>query len=158
MNGEVEGGEFDIALDGAHGALYYATSKGARVAGINFSDVPITQDWTSDRNSVETILNLYQGGGTEFPVDEIYRLIKKNPQPTITLTVTDTAIYNLNETLHTLEKILTDKKNQVVIFAIGGYVDREEFKKIGCEVHSIRNTKQLANKLIGKTIEVYKMW
>ncbi|MHA1595426.1 MAG: vWA domain-containing protein [Candidatus Baldrarchaeia archaeon] len=146
-------GPYDAALVSAFAALDFAMRKNCRMAVLNFSDEPITCEWTRDRKKVEDCLLTYQGGGTELPIEELIELVQKARDQVLVLIISDAEIYNWKQALRGLMEIAS-MGHKIVLFLIGGREEDLQSKKfktffqMGGKIYPVQDANDLPKMVI----------
>ncbi len=151
-------GEFDIASVAAFAAAHFAFSRGCKVAVLNFSDVAVACDWTSQYSMVEETILQYQGGGTVIPLQPLKRLARSAERHVLVLLITDFGINNFKPAIRAFLE-LAEQGHMVTGFFIGAEPgvfeqdDRfEELRERGISFYPVMKVKEL----IGLVIEEIK--
>ncbi|MFW9773001.1 MAG: hypothetical protein ACFFBY_04330 [Promethearchaeota archaeon] len=151
-------GQYHTALIASFAALHYAITKGIKFSIINFSNRPITCDWTKNYHNAEEVLLKYQGGGTHLPVESIERQCDTSERNSLVLIITDFAIYNWAAAKKTLIK-LSENGHKIVGFFIGSSkIPQNRFKNLLDKVnfYPIKNEKKLINLVIEEVKKFYQ--
>jgi Mg-chelatase subunit ChlD len=141
MEGPKMGTKTHKATLAAFKACWFAHSKGAEVAAINFSEKYITAPWTRDLNAVEDVLVEFFSTRTHIPGKAIRELAEERPGCLI-ICITDTHIQNLyqewdevkraaevgNFVLFCIDQAYRDKHVQEALASLGRvyYINRLE--------------------------------
>lgn len=145
--------KLDIAIVASFAALENAIKRNCRISAINFSGDYERIDWTDRRKEVENVLLQFRGDGTEFPTVAFESLLKGRRTKAVVIIITDSAIYNEEETAHSLSKVAAD--NYLYLFKIGeskkGRKIIEEVEKSGGRVIQISNLQNLPEIVVKKT-------
>ncbi len=151
-------GEYDIASVAAFAAAHFAFSRGCKVAVLNFSDVAIACDWTSQYAMVEETILQYQGGGTEIPLIPLRRLARNADRHVLVLLITDFGINNFKPAIRAFLEI-AEEGHMVTGFFIGaecGAFEQDprfgELRERGISFYPVMKVKEL----IGLVIEEIK--
>ncbi len=151
-------GEFDIAAVAAFAAAHFAFSRGCKVAVLNFSDVAVSCDWTSQYAMVEEAILQYQGGGTVVPLQPLKRLAHNADRHVLVLLITDFGLNNFNPAIRAFIE-LAEQGHMVSGFFIGaepGIFEQDErfgeLRERGISFYPVKRIKEL----IGLVIEEIK--
>ncbi|OLS15445.1 MAG: hypothetical protein RBG13Loki_0936 [Promethearchaeota archaeon CR_4] len=123
---DAQRGEYDIATVAAFAAAHFAFSRGCKVAVLNFSDVAITCDWTTQYAKVEGTILQYQGGGTVVPIQSLKKLARNADRHTLILIITDFGLNNFNSTIKACLELAVEG-HSITGFFIGA--DDQEFDR-----------------------------
>ncbi|MDD1750701.1 MAG: VWA domain-containing protein [Methanothrix sp.] len=115
MEGPTMGTKTHKATLAAFKACWFAHSKGAEIAAINFSEKYLALPWTRDLNAVEDVLVEFFCTRTHIPGKAIRELAEKRPGCLI-LCITDTHIQNLYQEWDDIKK--ASEKGKFVLFCI----------------------------------------
>lgn len=122
MEGPKRGSKTHKATLAAFKACWFAHSKGAEVAAINFSEKYLTAPWTRDLNAVEDVLVEFFSTRTHIPGKAIKELAQERPGCLI-ICITDTHIQNLYQEWDDIKK--ASEAGNFVLFCIDqAYRDR----------------------------------
>lgn len=153
-------GEYDTALVASFAALHFASRKGCKVAGLNFSDRGIATEWTKNYALVERILLSYQGGGTEIPVDGMLDLVRATERSALVLLITDFGIYNFRSAFRAFADIL-QMRHKLVGFFIGGTAkdlaqgEMQRLQELGARFYPVQRVQDLVGLVIEEVREYY---
>ncbi len=115
MEGPKRGTKTHKATLAAFKACWFAHSKGAEIAAINFSEKYITAPWTRDLNAVEDVLVEFFSTRTHIPGKAIRKLAEERPSCLI-ICITDTHIQNLYQEWDDIKK--ASESGDFVLFCI----------------------------------------
>ena len=115
MEGPKMGTKTHKATLAAFKACWFAHSKGAEIAAINFSEKYLALPWTRDLNAVEDVLVEFLSTRTHIPGKAIRTLAEQRPGCLI-LCITDTHIQNLYQEWDDIKK--ASEKGKFVLFCI----------------------------------------
>lgn len=150
-------GQYHTALIASFAALHYAASRGIKFSVINFSNKPDICEWTKNYHDAERILLKYQGGGTQLPVNAVFKQCEKAEKKVLVLIITDFAIYNWGAAKKILIE-LSEKGHKIVGFFIGSAkIPKSRFKNLLDKVtfYAIKNEKMLINLVIEEVKKYY---
>jgi hypothetical protein len=150
-------GQYHTALIASFAALHYAASRGIKFSVINFSNKPDICEWTKNYHDAERILLKYQGGGTQLPVNAVFKQCEKAEKKVLVLIITDFAIYNWGAAKKILIE-LSEKGHKIVGFFIGSAkIPQSRFKNLLDKVtfYAIKNEKMLINLVIEEVKKYY---
>jgi len=129
-----------------------ALSAGQKVAVMNFSSANYSVEFTRNNTAIDTILTLYQKGGTEIPGSEIHDLLNGNSWGTYVLVITDAYIANVTDQQANLEKISRSAGgNCVYLNSDAG----ETFENMGYNVVPMQTFDDLPNLVTRKMRDIY---
>ncbi len=148
-------GEFDLAAIAAFAAAHFAFSRGCKVAVLNFSDIAVACDWTTQYARVEETILQYQGGGTVIPLQPLKRLAHSADRHVLVLLITDFGINNFNPAIRAFLE-LAEQGHMISGFFIGAEPGKfeqdprfEEIRACGISFYPVKEVKEL----IGLVIE-----
>jgi len=157
---DAQRGEYDIATVAAFAAAHFAFSRGCKVAVLNFSDIAIACNWTTQYAQVENAILQYQGGGTVIPIQPLKKLARNADRHALVLLVTDFGINNFNPAIRAFIELATEG-HSITGFFIGA--DPQEFdqdsrfidlREHGISFYPVKQVKDL----IGLVIEEIKRY
>ncbi|MHC1591043.1 MAG: hypothetical protein ACXQS8_03085, partial [Candidatus Helarchaeales archaeon] len=147
-------GKYEIAAVSCFAAISHALENQCKVAVLNFSGATIYCNWTTDRRIAEDVVLQYQGDGTVLPIDVIDKLLHDTSQKKLVIIITDTELYNWEESLESMLAWL-DEKHHLSIFFIGSHSlfkeESERFKPFlanGGRIYPISKTDDLIDLVI----------
>lgn len=148
--------KLDMSIVAGFAAVGSAMNRNCNIAAINFSGDYELVGWTKNRKSVEDVLLKFRGDGTEFPVETFKKLVGEAKTKTVILIITDSAIYNKEETAQVLSKTAED--NHLYLFKIGeseeGQVIIEKVRAAGGEIIKLHDLNKLIQ-LVGEKTKSY---
>ena len=124
------------------------------VRSVNYSFKPVEVLRTSNLAEIYANLVLYQGGGTEFPIEEF--LARPEEDPRLSLIITDTFFANIDEVIPAIKKFKArNKHNKLTIYAITPLPNAGPLVNAGAEC--IHGTKPagIFKHVLGKTEKTY---
>ncbi len=128
------------------------------MAVLNFSDIAVYCDWTTQYSRVEETILQYQGGGTVIPLQPLKRLARSAERHVLVLLITDFGINNFKPAIRAFLE-LAEQGHMVTGFFIGAEPgvfeqdDRfEELRERGISFYPVMKVKEL----IGLVIEEIK--
>lgn len=148
--------KLDMSIVASFAAVGSAMNRNCSVAAINFSGDYELVGWTKNREAVEDVLLKFRGDGTEFPVGAFENLVGEAKTKTVIVIITDSAIYNKEETAQALSK--TAEGNHLYLFKIGesekGQVIIEKVRAAGGEIINLHDLNKLVQ-LVGERTKSY---
>lgn len=148
--------KLDMAVVAGFSALESAVKRNCRMAAINFSGKYDKIGWTEERREVEDTLLKFRGDGTEFPIRPFEDLIRTTKTRPLIFVITDSAIYNEEETIQTLSKAA--RESYLFLFKIGtsteGMKILKEVENAGGRVVMIDELENLIQ-LAGEKVQEY---
>jgi len=155
MEGPKIGTKTHKATLAAFKACWFAHSKGAMVAAINFSEKYLALPWTRDLNAVEDVLAEFFSTRTHIPGKAIRALAEERPGCLI-LCITDTHIQNLYQEWDDIKK--ASEAGNFVLFCIDqAYRDKhveEALASLG-RVYYINRLEDLVSLVVDVTGRAY---
>jgi hypothetical protein len=155
MEGPTWGTKTHRATLAAFKACWFAHSKGAQVAAINFSEKYLVAPWTRDLGSVENVLVEFFSTRTHIPGKAIRELAEERPGCLI-LCITDTHIQNLYQEWKEIKRAA--EAGHFVLFCIDqDYKDKhveEALSSLG-QVHYINRLEDLVSMVVDVTATAY---
>jgi hypothetical protein len=155
MEGPNLGTKTHKATLAAFKACWFAHSKGAMVAAINFSEKYLALPWTRDLNAVEDVLVEFFSTRTQIPGKAIRELAEQRPSCLI-LCITDTHIQNLYQEWDDIKK--ASEAGNFVLFCIDqAYKDKhveEALASLG-RVYYINRLEDLVSLVVEVTGRAY---
>ncbi len=155
MDGPKMGTKTHRATVAAFKACWFAHSKGAMVAAINFSEKYLALPWTRDLNAVEDVLVEFFSTRTHIPGKAIRKLAEQRPGCLI-LCITDTHIQNLYQEWDDIKR--ASEAGNFVLFCIDqAYKDKhveEALASLG-RVYYINRLEDLISLVVDVTGRAY---
>jgi hypothetical protein len=155
MEGPKMGTKTHKATLAAFKACWFAHSKGAEIAAINFSEKYLAVPWTRDLNAVEEVLVEFFSTRTHIPGTAIRELAEKRPSCLI-LCITDTHIQNLYQEWDEIKR--ASEMGNFVLFCIDqAYRDKhveEALASLG-RVYYINRLEDLVSLVVDVTGQAY---
>jgi hypothetical protein len=155
MEGPKMGTKTHKATLAAFKACWFAHSKGAEIAAINFSEKYLALPWTRDLNAVEDVLVEFFSTRTHIPGKAIRALAEQRPSCLI-LCITDTHIQNLYQEWDDIKK--ASEAGNFVLFCIDqAYRDKhveEALASLG-RVYYINRLEDLVSLVVDVTGRAY---
>lgn len=155
MEGPKMGTKTHKATLAAFKACWFAHSKGAMVAAINFSEKYLAIPWTRDLNAVEDVLVEFFSTRTHIPGKAIRKLAEQRPGCLI-LCITDTHIQNLYQEWDDIKR--ASEAGNFVLFCIDqAYRDKhveEALASLG-RVYYINRLEDLVSLVVDVTGQAY---
>jgi hypothetical protein len=155
MEGPRRGTKTHKATVAAFKACWFAHSKGAEVAAINFSEKYLATAWTRDLGAVEDVLVEFFSTRTHIPGKAIRQLAKERPGCLI-LCITDTHIQNLYQEWEDIKKA-ADAAHFVLFCIDQAYRDKhveEALAGLG-QVYYINRLEDLVAMVVDVTATAY---
>jgi hypothetical protein len=155
MEGPKMGTKTHKATLAAFKACWFAHSKGAEIAAINFSEKYLAHSWTRDLNAVEEVLVEFLSTRTHIPGKAIRELAEQRPGCLI-LCITDTHIQNLYQEWDDIKR--ASEVGNFVLFCIDqAYKDKhveEALASLG-KVYYINRLEDLVSLVVDVTGRAY---
>jgi len=119
---------YHIALLSSFSLLKYYEELDLKVAGINFSDVPIKVKWTKEYEDMKNLFLQYQGGGTTYPISVTYEMINNIKGKKAAVILTDDELSNWKECQSFFINLLSEGHKILIFLIRKNMPDLEKYK------------------------------